>query len=277
METKKRNPLVTAIRTIAFVALFFAAGYVIFWVFTGRNNKRVYDEAAAQYVKIVAPEESGETDGGEGQSGSGELKLGVKTNNVEIDFEGLWEVNRDVYAWIQMPDIYCMDYPVVWRTDEYYLERTWKGVSSPYGSIFIEESNNPDFTDYHTILYGHRMVDRTMFGWIEEYLKQSYYDTHKDIIYIYTPEGRLTYQIFSVEEVNHSDPIVYTVGFCPSPQFEEFVQGMVERSQVETGVSATVNDRILTLSTCAFHGKDRLVVHAKLIDGYLLNEDAATE
>ena len=43
METKKRNPLVAAIRTIAFVALFFAAGYIIFWVFTGRNNKRVYD------------------------------------------------------------------------------------------------------------------------------------------------------------------------------------------------------------------------------------------
>ena len=277
METKKRNPLVAAIRTIAFVALFFAAGDVIFWVFTGRNNKRVYDEAAAQYVKIVAAEESGEADGGEGQSGSGELKLGVKSNNVEIDFEGLWEVNRDVYAWIQMPDIYCMDYPVVWRTDEYYLERTWKGVSSPYGSIFIEESNNPDFTDYHTILYGHRMVDRTMFGWIEEYPQQSYYDTHPDILYLSTPEGRLTYQIFSVEEVNHSDPIVYTVGFCPSPQFEEFGQGMVERSQVETGVSATVNDRILTLSTCAFHGKDRLVVHAKLIDGYLLNADAATE
>ena len=66
METKKRNPLVAAIRTIAFVALFFAAGYVIFWVFTGRNNKRVYDEAAARYVKIVAAEESGEADGGEG-------------------------------------------------------------------------------------------------------------------------------------------------------------------------------------------------------------------
>ena len=273
MEKKKRSA-VSVIRTVAFAALFIAAGYAAVWFIGSRSHQKDSEDAASRYVKILSQEgEESSAESTESGEEGGELHLGVKTNDVEIDFEGLWEVNEDVVAWIQMPDIYCMDYPVVWRTDEYYLERTWKGVSSPYGSIFVEESNSPDFTDYHTILYGHRMVDRTMFGWIENYLIQNYYDTHKDIIYISTPKGRLTYQIFAVEEINHSDPAVYTVGFCPSPEFETFVNGMLERNRVDTGVSATPFDRILTLSTCAFVDKDRLTVHAKLIDGYLLEEN----
>ena len=37
METKKRNPLVAAIRTIAFVALFFAAGCIVLLLAAGKK------------------------------------------------------------------------------------------------------------------------------------------------------------------------------------------------------------------------------------------------
>lgn len=272
-KKKKRNAL-SVIRTVAFAALLISAGYAAFWFFGSRSHQKESEDTVNRYVKILSREE-GES-GGESTpegSGSGELHMGVKSDDVEIDFESLQKINGDVVAWIRMPDIYCVDYPVVWRTDEYYLERSWKGERSTYGSIFIEEGNKPDFTDYHTILYGHSMMDRTMFGWIDNYLIQDYYDTHRDLIFIYTPKGRLTYQIFAVEEINHSDPDVYTVGFVPSPMFEEFVNGMLERNRVNTGVDATVNDRVLTLSTCAYDGKDRLAVHAKLVDGYLMEEN----
>lgn len=67
---------------------------------------------------------------------------------------------KDVIGWI---DIYNtnIDYPIVKGADnQEYLNKTVKGEFSTAGSIFLDSSNSPDFSDYpkYTLwsLYGRR-------------------------------------------------------------------------------------------------------------------------
>lgn len=52
------------------------------------------------------------------------------------------------------------------------------GSYSASGSIFLDTTNNSQFQDNNSILYGHHMRNGSMFASIEYYKKQDYYDEH---------------------------------------------------------------------------------------------------
>ena len=80
------------------------------------------------------------------------------------DFQKLGQMNPDTVAWIYGPDT-VIDYPVVQGTDNaYYLNHTVDRTESIIGSIFMECTNKPDFTDDVTVLYGHHIKAGTMFS-----------------------------------------------------------------------------------------------------------------
>lgn len=78
---------------------------------------------------------------------------------VTVDFEALKKINREIIAWIRIPDT-GIDYPVVQGADnEYYLKHTFKKTEHVAGSIFLDKDNSPDFSNRKSILYGHNMKD----------------------------------------------------------------------------------------------------------------------
>ena len=85
-------------------------------------------------------------------------------NLLDIGLEKLQRENPDVVAWIVIPDT-PISYPVLQGTDNaFYLKHNWKKERNSGGSIFMECKNNPDFTDFNTLVYGHRMRDSSMFN-----------------------------------------------------------------------------------------------------------------
>ena len=81
-----------------------------------------------------------------------------------IDFDALWETNKDVYAWITIPGT-VIDYPILQHEtdDSYYLNYTIDGVEGYPGCIYTERVNSKEFTDNNTVIYGHNMRNGTMF------------------------------------------------------------------------------------------------------------------
>ena len=58
-----------------------------------------------------------------------------------------------------------ISYPVLYSgDDETYLRSDIYGNYHIAGCIFLEGMNQPDFSDYHSIIYGHNMRNTTMFG-----------------------------------------------------------------------------------------------------------------
>ncbi len=65
--------------------------------------------------------------------------------------------------------------------------------------IFVEASNAGDFSDLHTIVYGHNMKNGSMFAGLKNYGKKNYYEAHP-YIYLDQEDGTHCYQIFSCHE-----------------------------------------------------------------------------
>ena len=178
----------------------------------------------------------------------------------EIGHQKLREINGDYVGWIAMNDI--INYPVVQGSDnEYYLTHTFNNTENSAGSIFMETLNSADFSDVHTILYGHNMKNGSMFGTLMEYESPSYLVAHP-LIFIDTEEGSHAYKIFSCYRVD-ADSDSYTIGFKADEMYVNFLKKLKERSAYDTGVEVTMDDKIITLSTCTNTGTNRYLVHAK--------------
>ena len=76
---------------------------------------------------------------------------------------------------------------------------------------FPGRMNQPDFSDYHSIIYGHNMRNTTMFGDLKRYKNdEGFYENNQYLIFI-TDTQVLRYQIFSyydVEQDDESTPLV---------------------------------------------------------------------
>lgn len=184
-----------------------------------------------------------------------------------IDFSGLKEVNRDVAAWVAIPALPATSFPVIWcGDDETYLHKGWEGDYNWYGSIFLEGMNNPDFGDLHAIIYGHNMLDGTMFGTLEAFKEEEFYRQNSPYVIIYTPNHVMLYEIFSVEYTEGTDEDVYNVVFADDAEYAAFVAELKSRSLYDTGVEVSEEDQVLTVSTCAYIFDDaRFVLHAKQV------------
>ena len=180
-----------------------------------------------------------------------------------MDFTALREANPQVVGWILIPGT-TVSYPLLQAEDNtYYLNHTWKGRWSSVGAIFLECQSSPDLSDFHTIIYGHNMRNRTMFGSLREYRREGYWEQHPEICLI-DDEGVHYYDIFAAWE-----PRVTDAPFSPDVTTEKgrqsFLDTALRRSAIHTGVEPTVDSEILTLSTCTGVGHaTRWVIQAAL-------------
>ncbi|WP_297871794.1 class B sortase [uncultured Oscillibacter sp.] len=178
-----------------------------------------------------------------------------------MDFSALREINSDVLGWLLVPGT-NISYPLLQgRDNDQYLRHTWKKNYSVVGSIFLESTNRKDLSDFNTIVYGHRMRNGTMFGSLKYYKNLSYWKSHP-CVYITDDNGSHKYSIFAAYEVSTSG-LTYRLSFPGDQSKQEFIDFCLSQSVIDTGLVPTVNDQILTLSTCTGQGHaTRWVVQA---------------
>lgn len=184
-----------------------------------------------------------------------------------LDLEALRAYNEDVLGWIAIPGT-AVSYPLVRGEDnQYYLTRSWKRESISSGAVFMDFAASRDLTDFHTIVYGHRMRDGTMFGSLGNYGDPDYWREHPSV-YIVLDDAIYRYDIFSAQEAGVKG-IVYRNDIEENHLEEEFVRYCTDYSVLDTGLTPDSGGRFLTLSTCTGNGyASRWVVHGVLAGEY---------
>ena len=187
--------------------------------------------------------------------------------DIPVDFEFLKGENQDIIGWIQV-DGTQIDYPVLYDTtyNRYYLRHNFKGTNTAYGSIFILGENADDFTDFNTVVYGHNMLDRSMFAQLHQFRKQEFFDSHGQII-IYTPDRKLTYQVFAAYRTDNLN-IILNNDFSTEELRTEYIEGIYAQESLanfKPEYEVTASDRIVTLSTCIGNPAFRYVVQGVLV------------
>ena len=183
-----------------------------------------------------------------------------------VDFQGLLAKNPQVVAWLQIPAMESVNYPVVQGQDNaYYASHSWEAAESDHGAIFLDYENAADFSQAHSILYGHCMKDGTMFQPLGKWEGQSFFTNNDRTLLLFLPGETRVYEIFAVERVNALDSRVYKTDYSSDGIWSAALAKTLQSAPVKSEPILTQDSRVLTLSTC-MADMERLVVHALCLE-----------
>lgn len=183
-------------------------------------------------------------------------------------FAELIAINSDLAGWLSIEGT-AIDYPVMQcADDEYYLRHDFYRNESKHGCLYAKASADLDTPGANVIIYGHNMKDGSMFGELDRYKSQSFYQSHAQIIFETLKETR-SYEVmaaFRRDLANDDDGFLYYQFYQADTEeeFLDFYENVKRLSIYDTNVTAQWGDTFLTLSTCDYDTENgRFVVVAK--------------
>jgi len=186
---------------------------------------------------------------------------------VSMDFSGLQEINPEIVGWIKGEGT-GIDYPVMQAdNNSYYLTHLYNGEYNNNGSIFMDYRNSGDFSDKNTVLYGHHMRNGTMFGDLEQYKDQEYFNAHP-VMMLYTPGGDYLIELISgtVEDGTYE---FVRFDLENNDSFLNYMEGLRNRSTFISDVEVQIDDQIIALCTCTYDWNNaRYMVTGRLVPLY---------
>lgn len=185
-----------------------------------------------------------------------------------VDWKALKKVNPDVQGWLYQKDT-VINYPVVQGTDnDTYLHTRFDKQWSGGGTLFVDCRMEKNFKGFNSIIYGHHMKDGSMFRSIRGYTKEDgYYDKHKTLE-LATPHGNYHLVVFSAFITKATDEDTYKMTYDEAEK-QAYINRAWEQSELpitRDSVDVTKNDRLVTLSTCAYDYEEaRYIVMCKMV------------
>ena len=166
-----------------------------------------------------------------------------ETEDKNIDWNKLKEINKDIIAWIEIPDT-IINYPILKDNNLYYLKHSYNKKYNSNGSIFTTNKN--PFEEFETLLYGHNMKNGSMFSILDKYMDEDFLYTHQKFK-IYTPNENYEATIFSV----------YSIGVntennnIKELNFDERIDYYSKASKITIKSDEEIT-KIVKLSTCSY-------------------------
>lgn len=228
MNNKKK----TILLYILFLTIIAFGGYNTYLIVKEYNENYITYNKLNEYVEMPSEE---------------------KENNIfvpQIDFVSLKKINSDVIGWIYLEKL-NISYPIMQGNDnDFYLRHMINKEYNDAGSIYLDYRNSKNFTDSHSVIYGHNMLDGSMFSELTKYNNQKFYDENP-FYYIITEEYNYKVGIISAYVTNVYDKSWQT-NFYDDLEFDSWLNYTLEKSLFKSKLIPTINDKIITLSTCSY-------------------------
>lgn len=214
-------------------------------------------------------------------------------------FEDLQKKNPDVKGWITVYGT-NIDYPVLYSPEDnnYYLNHNSLKEPESSGSIFLDYRNNPDLSDFNNILHGHHMAEHKMFGDLDLFAKDDFFQKHEfgNLFYNGKDNGL---QIIATILTDGYDANIYNTNVRTDDERVKLInyiyqkavlirgvdltnkeQSERERQLLQQGITSplTPRDTLIVFSTCNLtETNGRYIVVAKLLDHTVPNPYEETE
>lgn len=280
---KKKNAYYTLIFVvIALVCAITCAAILLTMQYKQWKAKKLYDKLAEQTTTADEKDSEKNTEPTTEELTQYEKKCqllhekyGIIVPEKNIDFDYLTsEVSPDIYAWIYIPNT-NVDYPVLQHpTDNsYYGLYNLDGSEGYPGCIYTQNYNSKDFTDRHTVIYGHNMRDGTMFSDLHKFEDEEYfYEENNRYVFIYTPDDVFAYRIFAAYQTNSIHQLLgYDIE--TDEAYLDYLNGILTRTGenciVDGDIEVDADTKLLTLSTCVMAERQfhlRYLVRGVMLD-----------
>lgn len=141
-------------KVLDWIVILFCIFCVLVCMYALVDSALVYEQASGSNLLNYKPTLFKTDSGG----GSGNRTLGV--------------------AWLTV-DGTSIDYPIMQGvTNEEYLNKDPEGKYSLAGSLFLDSRNKADFTDPYSLIYGHHMAQKKMFGALDDFKDMDFLKSH---------------------------------------------------------------------------------------------------
>ncbi len=198
----------------------------------------------------------------------------IPTEEDTRSFDELRAINPEVMGWIRVNDT-TINYPMVQALDNSkYVNTDVEGNYSLSGAIFLNCQNQPDFTDFNSIVYGHHMARNKMFGDIGLFTDQAYFESH--------PYGNLFFagkdhgiEFFAMMTIDAYSELFLVCEDTPEAR-QAYLQSVYDHASHIREMDVTEQDHLVLLTTCTTsmtNGRNVLV--GRLTDTIYPQEEAA--
>jgi len=175
-------------------------------------------------------------------------------------FKELQALNAEVIAWLTVYGT-NIDYPVTQGHDNMkYVNTNAEGLYSLSGSIFLDHNNSRVFIDFNSILYGHHMEKKAMFGEIGEFAKKDIFDSHT-YGNLYFNEKNYGIETFAFIHTDAYDFSIFHANVGDDNR-QAYLDNLLAKAMYTRDIGVTIYDHIILLSTCSStstNGRDILV------------------
>lgn len=187
-------------------------------------------------------------------------------------FEELRAMNSDVMGWLTIYGT-SIDYPVVkaQKNNIEYLSRNPEGDWESCGSLYVDYQNNPNFVDFNTVIHGHHMAEHKMFGDLDLFVDQTFFNEHQYANLFYEGANHGV-EIFSVLKVDAYTPIIGRPNITDEAAKENLLNMIRENQLHGRNTEVTINDHIVIMATCNLSATNgRFVLVGKILDHEVAN------
>lgn len=195
---------------------------------------------------------------------------GEETNSAK--FAALRDQNSDFIGWISIDDT-KLDFPVMYAPNnkDFYLRHDFNKEYSVYGVPYLDEKTTLGANDQseNLVIYGHNMKTGTIFGCLTGYKEAGYYQQHPYVQFD-TVYGDGTYEVFAAFSIDVAADTSFVYNQyvdMDEETYDTYVEEVISRSDVDTGIRPVYGEQLLTLSTCEYSSDNgRYVVVARRVD-----------
>lgn len=253
--------------TFALVTAVAGSGFwLVHYFIDSREQRQTYETLAEEFVleSTPTPESNTPAENSSLTENSSEPAetVSLTTAPPRHDLAALAAENPDCVGWLTIPDT-GIDYPVMHTPDtpEHYLRRDFYGEPASAGTPFLDGRNLAEAENQNLILYGHNMMDGSMFKPLMNYLEPNFRETHKDI-FLEIDGRQYHYEVLAVVETSVKSTLYTFTDLSDPAEESDFRAALLKETELEVVHQAS---GYLTLSTCNNGGgNSRVLVIAAL-------------
>lgn len=242
-----KKTTVIMFRIISLIIIIICLIFIYRWYKSNERNKEIQEEVG-KFIEVEDSEED------------------LDAQKLVVNFKELKEINPETVAWVRVNNT-NIDFPVVQHSDNtYYLKHNFYNEWNNSGWIFADCENSFETLDKNTIIYGHNMKNGEMFENLSYLLNDSWnFENENSYFSFATEKGSYKAEIFSVY-MKKATQLQIPSEFEDNEEFQEYIEEIKNSSIHDFDIDINKKDKIITLCTCGDTSKNRIVVHAKLIE-----------
>ena len=213
-----------------------------------------------------------------------EMRQEAETEEDNTDWsKGMLDINSDYKGWLTIYGTQISEPVVQGETNETYLRTNINGEHAEAGTLFLDETT--DLTqDGNLIIYGHKMNDGTMFGTLDKFEDEEFFDNNGTVCWE-SEKGKEYYQIFA---------LLVLPGYSTAPDFidlqawnnvldeeqtADMLNTIADRASIFRGESFNLEkDKYIFLVTCDYSiNNGRLVLVGRRLSKKSETEESSEE